>query len=233
MAFRFDVSTGSGRRRGIDRAVTSVGLGELVVMPLESTYGLGCDAFVPEGAMALRSARGGAAWSLPPVMIGSARTLDGVATGLTHGARALVSAFWPGPLTLICRAQPTLAGDLAASGEIAVRMPLHPVALELLRRTGPMLVSAASMPGSEATVSGVQAREIFGDNVHVYLDAGHLAGEHEAGAGSSTIVDVTADVPQLVRAGGLSVTALRGVVPDLVVPDPEAAGLSTAEGSAG
>ena len=121
-----------------------------------------------------------------PVLVPSPRTVDGLAFGLSRTARDLIEAFWPGPLTVVVREQPTLAWDLGdAAGTVALRMPLHPVALELLRETGPMGVSSANRSGSPAATTTPQARGQLGDMVTVYLDGGPCAD-----AVPSTIIDV-------------------------------------------
>ncbi len=222
MAYRFDCTEPGGRRRGIDRAVRTVADGELVAFPVDSAYGLGCDAFSPEATERLRAAKGHGRHQPPPVMIGHARTLDGIATELTPAARDLVSAFWPGPLTLLCVAQPSLTWDLGDTattrrpgGTVAVRMPLHPVALELLGRTGPMAVTGAGLPGAGPPTSYDVVREAHGDTVEVYLDVGHLTAGVGPPSGVSTIVDVTGEVPRVLREGALDLAALRAVVPDV------------------
>ncbi len=229
MALRFDCTEPAGRRRGIDRAVTSVGLGELVCFPVESSYAVGCDAFSHIGTDRLRAVKGHGRRTSPPVMVGHPRTLDGVATGLSTAARDLVAAFWPGPLTLLCRSQPTLDWDLGdgggSGGTVAVRVPLHPIALELLERTGPMAVTGANPPGvSRQPLSCTEVREAFGDDVDVYLNGGHLTGAGVWGSGPSTVVDVTGEVPRLLRAGAVDVATLREVVPDLVAEPADAPG---------
>ncbi len=190
----------------------SVREGSLVVLPVDSAYGLGCDAFSPDAVTEVRRLKRHGRRQAPPVLIGHTRTLDGIATRLGDAARDLVGAFWPGPLTLLCHAQPTLDWDLGhTGGTVAVRMPLHPLALELLTHTGPMAVTGAGAPGAAPPQSCHEVREAFGDDVEVYLDAGTL-NRPEA----STIVDVTSDVPVLLRPGALGLEELREVVPELL-----------------
>ena len=212
MSYRFDCSEPSARRRGITRAVTSVAEGSLVVLPVDTQYGVGCDAFSAAAVAALRELKGHGRDQPPPVLIAHARTLDGVATDLSEDVRSLIAAFWPGPLTLVCRAQPTLDWDLGdTGGTVAVRMPLHPVALELLEKTGPMAITGAGSPGRPAPVTCESVRDAFGNAVEVYLDGGQLTRE-----GVSTIVDVVGESPRVVRVGAVSFAQLREVVPDLV-----------------
>jgi tRNA threonylcarbamoyl adenosine modification protein (Sua5/YciO/YrdC/YwlC family) len=186
--------------------------GDLVVLPTDTVYGLGTDAFSPVAVAKLLETKGRGRDMPVPVLVGSPRTLDGIATGLTASARSLVEAFWPGGLTLVCAVQPTLQWDLGETrGTVAVRMPLHPVAIELLTATGPMAVSSANRSGVAPATTLDEAIEQLGDDVSVYLDGGP-SGEPVP----STIVDVTADVPRLLRAGAVSEAALREVCGDLV-----------------
>jgi tRNA threonylcarbamoyl adenosine modification protein (Sua5/YciO/YrdC/YwlC family) len=149
-----------------------------------------------------------------PVLVGSWRALDGLAEHVTPVMRRLVEAFWPGPLTLIVRAAPSLSWDLGQTrGTVAVRMPLHPVTLEVLNEVGPLAVSSANRTGMPPATDAAMAEEQLGDSVRVYLDAGS-SGDPVA----STILDLTGDVPQVRRAGALSVEDLQAVVPEVEGP---------------
>jgi tRNA threonylcarbamoyl adenosine modification protein (Sua5/YciO/YrdC/YwlC family) len=149
-----------------------------------------------------------------PVLVGSWHTIDGLVRSVSPTARQLVEAFWPGGLTLIVEHAASLAWDLGdADGTVAVRMPLHPVALEVLNETGPMAVSSANVSGQPPATTAEEAREQLGWLVEVYLEAGDC-GDPVA----STIVDVSGEVPRLLRAGAVSVEELREIVPDLLVP---------------
>jgi L-threonylcarbamoyladenylate synthase len=208
------------RSRGITRAAELVAEGELVVLPTDTVYGLGCDAFSPSAVAALLAAKGRGRAMPPPVLVAHVRTLDGIATSISDQVRALAEAFWPGALTIVCRAQPTLNWDLGdTGGTVAVRMPLHPVALELLERTGPMAVSSANLTGQPAAQDCAEAERQLGESVALYLDAGPaLLGV------PSTIIDGTRDVPRVLRLGALSIDELRTVVPELIAeparPEP-------------
>jgi L-threonylcarbamoyladenylate synthase len=200
------------RARGITRAAELVAEGDLVVLPTDTVYGIGCDAFAPAAVAALLAAKGRGRAMPPPVLLPHVRTLDGIATDVTASVRALAEAFWPGALTIICRAQPTLTWDLGdTNGTVGLRMPLHPVALELLERTGPMAVSSANLTGRAAAQTCQQALDQLGESVAVYLDAG------EASIGvPSTIVDGTAGALRVLRQGAISLEDLRSVVPDVL-----------------
>jgi len=208
---RFDMGVATERSLGLEQAADAVRRGELVVLPTDTVYGLGTDAFSPDAVAELLAAKGRGRDMPVPVLVGSPRTLDGIATGLSLTARALVEAFWPGGLTLVARAQPSLRWDLGdTGGTVAVRMPLHPVAIELLTATGPMAVSSANISGKPPASTVDEAIEQLGEAVSVYLDGGP-SGDPVP----STIVDVTGPAPRLLRAGALDVTTLREVAPDL------------------
>jgi len=212
VSYRFDCADSSGRGRGLARAKAVLDEGDLVVLPTESAYGVACDAFSAPGLAALRVAKGNRRLA-PPVLIASARTLDGLATRISPEVRDLAAAFWPGPLTLVCRAQPSLNWGLTgADGTVSLRMPLHPVALQLLAATGPLALTGANTAGRPLPTSYEQAQEQLGDLVAVYLDAGPLG----SAAATSTVVDGRGPVPQVLRRGGLTVERLRDVVPGLL-----------------
>ena len=202
------------RASGLELAGDAVRRGELVVLPTDTVYGVGTDAFSPDAVAGLLAAKGRGRDMPVPVLVGSPRTLDGIATNLSTTARDLVEAFWPGGLTLVAAVQPTLSWDLGnTGGTVAVRMPLHPVALELLRATGPMAVSSANRTGAPPPTTCDEAVGQLGESVSVYLDGGP-SGDPVA----STIVDVTGGVVRVLRLGALSLEELREVAGDLTAP---------------
>jgi len=191
----------------LDEAVHALARGGLVVLPTDTVYGIGADAFSPAAVAALLAAKGRGRQMPPPVLVPDVRTVDGLCDEVPDAARRLMEAFWPGALTVICRAQPSLAWDLGEThGTVAVRMPDHPAALALLRRTGPLAVSSANRTGSPAALTAAEARDQLGDAVDVYLDGG-LA----PGGVASTIVDATTERLRIVRLGALGVAELSAV----------------------
>ncbi|MCY0940095.1 MULTISPECIES: L-threonylcarbamoyladenylate synthase [Streptomyces] len=213
MARRYDCNDATDRKTGLREAASAVRRGELVVLPTDTLYGIGADAFSPEAVHELLAAKGRGRSMPTPVLIGSPNTLHGLVTDFSEQAWELVDAFWPGALTLVAKHQPSLAWDLGdTQGTVAVRMPLHPVAIELLTEVGPMAVSSANLTGHPAPEDCDAAREMLGDSVSVYLDGGPTPGIQP-----SSIVDVTGKVPVLLREGALTADQLREVVPDLEV----------------
>lgn len=191
----------------IDEAVNAISRGGLVVLPTDTVYGIGADAFDEEAVAALLAAKGRGRQMPPPVLVGEVATLDGLATDVPDDARRLVEAFWPGGLTVILRAQPSLQWDLGdTGGTVALRMPDHPAALALLKRTGPLAVSSANTSGSPAATEVADATSQLGDSVAVYLDGGQAPG-----GVASTIVDATGPTLRIVREGAVTLEALREV----------------------
>ncbi|NYI42153.1 tRNA threonylcarbamoyl adenosine modification protein (Sua5/YciO/YrdC/YwlC family) [Demequina lutea] len=192
----------------LDAAVHSVSRGEAIVLPTDTVYGVGADAFSPDAVGRLLAAKGRDRQMPPPVLIPSVRTVDGLARDVSTAARALMDAFWPGPLTVILHAQPSLAWDLGETqGTVALRVPNHEAALALLARTGPLAVTSANLTGRAAATSAEEAREQLGSAVSVYLDAG----DSPLGV-ASTIVDATGPALRVLRDGGVSWDRLVEVV---------------------
>ncbi|MGY0018690.1 L-threonylcarbamoyladenylate synthase [Streptomyces sp. cg35] len=213
MARRYDTNDATDRATGLREAASAVRRGELVVLPTDTVYGIGADAFTAEAVGDLLEAKGRGRNMPSPVLIGSPNTLHGLVTDFSEMAWELVDAFWPGALTIVAKHQPSLQWDLGETrGTVAVRMPLHPVAIELLNEVGPMAVSSANLTGHRAPEDCDAAQEMLGDSVSVYLDGGPTPG-----IVPSSIVDVTGKVPVLLRAGALTADELRKVVPDLEV----------------
>jgi L-threonylcarbamoyladenylate synthase len=214
MSARYDCADAQQREAGISAAVTTVQAGGLVVLPTDTVYGLGADAFSPEAVAALLAAKGRGRSMPPPVLVGSVRAAAALTETLGAFGQDLIDEFWPGPLTLVLRASSTLKWDLGdTNGTVAVRMPLHPVALELLRRTGPMAVSSANKTGEPAPTTAAEAEGQLGESVEVYLDGGPCAD-----IVPSTIVDLTSGMPRVLRAGAVSFDRLRKVATIIDIP---------------
>lgn len=203
----FDCTTPEGRQDGIAKASAGVRLGDLVVLPTDTLYGIGADAFSPDAVQRLLDAKGRGREMPPPVLVADVRTIDGLATDVPAYARALIQRYWPGPLTLVLRAQPSLMWDLGdTGGTVAVRMPDHEVALELLKEVGPMAVSSANRTGHPASRTVIDAATQLGASVEFYLDGGPVTGGLP-----STIVDCTHDEPTVLRRGAIDADEILAV----------------------
>lgn len=200
----YDAAAGEERAVALDAAALAIQRGRLVVVPTDTVYGIAADAFDSEAVQRLLDAKGRGRDMPPPVLVSTASTLDALATKVPDYARPLTDAFWPGPLTLVCHEQPSLRWDLGETrGTVAVRMPDHELTRELLDRTGPLAVSSANLTGRPAATTATQAAAMLGDRVAVIVDGGA-----STGAVPSTILDVTADRPRLLRLGALTVRQL-------------------------
>jgi tRNA threonylcarbamoyl adenosine modification protein (Sua5/YciO/YrdC/YwlC family) len=214
VALLYDCRDPAIRVDAVVAAADSVTAGELVVLPTDTVYGLGADAFQPAAVADLLSAKGRGRDFPVPVLVGSWATIDGLVSEVDQRTRDLIEAFWPGGLTLVVRHAPSLSWDLGdAKGTVAVRMPLHPVAIELLETTGPMAVSSANRHGEPPAQTAAEARRQLGEHVAVYLEDGQVRG-----GVASTIVDVTGERPRVLRLGALDLDQLKKVVPDIVAP---------------
>jgi L-threonylcarbamoyladenylate synthase len=204
----FDCGDADQRAKGIASAISALRGGRLVVLPTDTVYGLGADAFDSAAVTALLSAKGRGRDMPVPVLVGSWHTIEGLVYTVPQAATELIRAFWPGALSLVVRQAPSLQWDLGdAQGTVMLRMPLHPVAIDLLREVGPMAVSSANISGRPAAVTIDEARHQLSDLVAVYLDAGPSAQQ-----AASTIVDLTGADPRILRSGPVTADAIASVL---------------------
>lgn len=205
----------TSRARGIRAATDAARSGRLVVMPTDTLYGLGCDAFDNAAVASLLATKQRGSDMPVPVLVGSWDTIQGLVREFTPQAEALVEAFWPGGLSIVVPQAPSLPWKLGDTrGTVMLRMPLHPVAIELLREVGPMAVSSANISGQEPPTTALAAKQQLGNAVSVYLDGG----ETPLGAPSS-IVDLSGPAPRILREGAIPVERLGevlGVAPEVL-----------------
>jgi len=212
---RFDVTDEAQREAGLAAARAALNEQRCIVLPTDTVYGIGADAFSAQGVAMLLAAKGRSRTMPPPVLISQTATMDGLALDVPESARALAEAFWPGALTLILHAQPSLTWDLGETkGTVALRVPDDATALELLGHTGPLAVSSANRTGNPAATTCANAEQQLGESVDVYLDDGQRGLQGDALP--STIIDATGKLPQVVRQGAISLEALRTVVPEVL-----------------
>lgn len=201
--------------RALERAAAHVRAGGLLILPTDTVYGIGALASDAAGVSRLLAAKGRDRRMPPPVLVADPAQAFDVVARPPAAARALIAAFWPGALTLVLDARADLGWDLGESGgTVALRMPDHPLALELLRRTGPMAVTSANRTGLAPATDAEAALAAFPGRVALADDA---AGPHGAdillldggptpGPVPSTIVSLTGGSPG-------PVVVREGVVP--------------------
>jgi tRNA threonylcarbamoyl adenosine modification protein (Sua5/YciO/YrdC/YwlC family) len=207
----FATESAEDRESAIEAASLAIQRGDLVVLPTDTVYGVAADAFDPAAVSSLLAAKGRGREMPPPVLVSAISTIDALAVNIPSYARALVEEFWPGPLTLVCHQQASLQWDLGDTrGTVAVRMPNHDIALEILERTGPLAVSSANRTGMPAATDAEQAMEMLGEEVAVIVDGGASPGGE-----ASTIVDATGPQGRVLRRGALSLETLNKVLEPL------------------
>ncbi|MEE6389555.1 MULTISPECIES: L-threonylcarbamoyladenylate synthase [Microbacterium] len=223
----FDCSDEAQLLAGMRNARQAIGRGDLIVIPTDTVYGVAADAFSPPAVQRLLDAKGRGRNQPPPVLVGTKETLTALAEAVPEPVQRLVDAFWPGGLTIVLPAQPSLVWDLGETkGTVAVRMPEGRVVLELLAETGPLAVSSANLTGKAAAISALDAEKMLGDSVAVYLDDG-MSKDGVA----STIIDATSlvrragdaeqGVVRILRDGVVTREQLREVLGDLLEPEPQ------------
>lgn len=224
MSAIFDCRDQATLLAGMRSARGAIARGELIVIPTDTVYGVGADAFDARAVQALLDAKGRGRQSPPPVLIPGVATLHALAASVPEPVLRLVDAFWPGALTIVLPSQPSLAWDLGDThGTVAVRMPDHPLALEVLADTGPLAVSSANLTGQPAATSVLEASRMLGSTVATYLDDGP-----SASGVASTVLDMTAVASgvegarvRVLREGAIEADRLRDVLGDLLGAAPE------------
>lgn len=185
----------------IAHAVAVLRAGGLVAIPTETVYGLAADASNPDAVRRIFAAKGRPADHPLIVHLASAERLDDWAVDVSPAARTLTTACWPGPLTVVVHRAPHVL-DVVTGGRatVGLRVPAHPLTLELLAEFGGGLAApSANRFGRLSPTTADHVRADLGDAVDVVLDGGPCPVGVE-----STIVDCTTDPPQLLRAGGIT-----------------------------
>lgn len=217
----YNCTNAEQRVEGLAHAKKAIAAKQLVVMPTDTVYGVAADAFSPQAVAMLLAAKGRGRNMPPPVLIPRIGTMEGLAVDIPDDARKLAEKYWPGPLTLIFHAQPTLTWDLGETkGTVALRVPDDQLALDLLAVTGPLAVSSANRTGQDSAQTASEARSQLAESVEVYLEAGFrpLEGTDPT---PSTIVDATGLRLRVVREGAISLEEIKRMIPSALGADTE------------
>ena len=191
----------------IPRALEVLRQGGLVAFPTDTVYGVGVSAFDPAGIEQLFVVKGRDAGKAIAVLLGDSADLPRVTAGMNPLAERLAERFWPGPLTLVVPRHPGLPSILSPQPTIGVRMPDHPVALELLRRAGPLATTSANLSGQASPVTAQEVLNQLGGRIGLVLDGGQTPG-----GVASTVADCTGPAPVILRQGPLSLEELLAVL---------------------
>lgn len=222
----FDCSVDTELLTGMRLAKVALGRTELVVLPTDTVYGIAANAFSPEAVQALLDAKGRGRQSPPPVLVSGLNQARALVESIPEAAIKLAETFWPGALTMIFKAQPSLDWDLGETrGTVALRVPDHKIALALIEETGPLAVSSANLTGQPAAITCQQAFDYLQDSVSVYLDSGSSPkGEASTILDMTNLVDsydkdgklTTSGKVKVIRRGALSEAKIRSVIGDLL-----------------
>ncbi|MEU4898623.1 L-threonylcarbamoyladenylate synthase [Streptomyces sp. NPDC044780] len=203
----YDCRTEVAMRTGVSHATDALRAGHLVVFPTDTVYGIGANAFDPQAVGTLLAAKQRGADKPASVLVADLATAEALVRSLRPEARRLAEEFWPGALSLVLPAAPSLAWNLGNTcGTVMVRMPNNPIALALLRSAGPLAQSSANPTGRPPATTLEQATIQLGESVHTYLDGG------STGNTPSTIVDLTAAAPAVLREGAVPHAAVNEVL---------------------
>ncbi|MGG5171663.1 L-threonylcarbamoyladenylate synthase [Pseudarthrobacter sp. J1738] len=223
MTTSYNCTTEEQRTEGLAHAQRAIAARQCIVFPTDTVYGIAVDAFSAQAVTLMLAVKGRGRTMPPPVLIPRLQTMDGLATDISEDARKLAEKFWPGALTLILHAQPSLDWDLGdTKGTVALRLPDDALAQDLLTVTGPLAVSSANRTGQPAAQTASEAREQLAESVEVYLEGGYRPVAGTEGL-ASTIVDCTGLRAKVVRQGGVTLEQLREVVPSVLGLGEEAA----------
>lgn len=194
-----------------------IAAGELVAFPTETVYGLGGDALHPEAAKKIYAAKGRPSDNPLIIHIAEVSDLERVAKVVPEQAKKLAEAFWPGPLTMVVwKKEEVPYATTGGLDTVAVRMPNHPVALDLIRKSGKLIAApSANTSGRPSPTEGSHVMEDLEGRIAMVLDSGPV------GIGiESTIIDLTEDIPMVLRPGYITPEMLSEVLGEEVIMDP-------------
>lgn len=209
---RYDGSDPQQRIDGLTHAVAAAKRGELVVVNLDSTYAVITDAFSHLGLQRLRDLKQRPGMNVP-VLVPRADTVAGIASLAGESgaiARTLMRDCWPGPLAVVARVQPSLPWSCTPDGIVAMRMPLHPWTLDIVRGIGPTAYAPTYAPADTPHADADAVEAAIGGHVHVILDGGPWLPDQ-----LPSIVDVTGERAVLTREGAFSRAHLETLAPGL------------------
>jgi L-threonylcarbamoyladenylate synthase len=193
--------------REIARALEILNAGGLVAFPTDTVYGLGALAFNGEAVESIYKAKDRPVEKAIPILIGAIDDLQKVVSEVPEMARKLAARFWPGPLTLVIPKSPEIPEIVSSTDTIAVRIPDHHVALDLLRKTGPMAVTSANISSQPSPSTADEAFAQLGGRIDLIIDGGITPGGLP-----STLVDCTGDKPVILREGPITLKELLSAI---------------------
>ncbi|HNA88335.1 MAG TPA: L-threonylcarbamoyladenylate synthase [Anaerolineales bacterium] len=191
----------------ISQALEVLQNGGIAAFPTDTVYGLGALAFDNPAIESLYIAKDRPIEKAIPILIGDLSDLEKVGIDIPDMALRFAARFWPGPLTCVVSKKPTLPPAVSATATVAVRIPDHPDALNLLRAAGPMAVTSANISGAQSPVSAQDVYEQLKGRIPLILDGGQTPGGIP-----STLVDCTGKEPVILREGPLTLKNLLDIL---------------------
>jgi L-threonylcarbamoyladenylate synthase len=173
--------------------------GGLVAFPTDTVYGLGCDAFNAKAISRLYQAKRRTRAKALPILLSSSADMDRVASHVTQEILSIGKAFWPGPLTIVMERHQDLPDEISAEPTIGIRIPAHPVTLDILRACGPLAVSSANVSGGLDARTAPEVLEQLSGRINLLVDGGPSLGSEP-----STVIDVTRKLVRILRQGPIS-----------------------------
>lgn len=207
-----NVENGKNYKQAVDLLKSE----EVVAFPTETVYGLGGIATSDLAVSKIYEAKGRPSDNPLIVHIGTTEEIDRYVVDLSDKAQACMKEFWPGPLTIICKVKPNVLSTKVTAGldTVGLRMPDHPVALQLLRQLGePVAAPSANQSGKPSPTEGIHVEEDLRGRIPMILDGG------ATGIGvESTVIDLTLDTPTILRPGGITKEMLEAVIGEVEEP---------------
>ncbi len=193
-------------KRKIEIAACLLREGKLVAFPTETVYGLGASAFHREAMQRIYKVKGREEIKPLTVHIANEKDMEDFVLTLTPSAEKLISAFWPGPLTIVLPKKEEVPPEITRSNRVGLRMPDHPIALALIERSGPLVAPSANLSGHPSPTTPKMVEEQLGDRIECLIDGGKTPIGIE-----STVIDLT-DKPLILRIGAIPVESIEEIL---------------------
>ncbi|MCC6260702.1 MAG: threonylcarbamoyl-AMP synthase [Anaerolineales bacterium] len=191
----------------IEKALAVLRNGGIVAFPTDTVYGVGALAFDNLAIESIYAAKRRPIEKAIPVLIGAVEDFDKVAIDVPKMAYIFAERFWPGALTCVVPKNEALPPAISATATVAVRIPNHRAALNLLRMAGPMAVTSANISGQPSPITAQEVYEQLQGRIPLILDGGKTPGGI-----ASTLIDCTGATPTLLREGPISLEVLLSVL---------------------
>ncbi len=193
--------------KDLNKYIAIIQSGGVVAFPTETVYGLGADAWNPSAIQKVFEVKGRPSDNPLIVHISNVDQVHDFSSEIPESARVLMEAFWPGPLSLVLNKKPEVLDAVTAGLDtVAIRMPDHPIALEFISQTGPLVAPSANRSGRPSPTKASHVKEDFGENFPVIDGAATRVGLE------STVIDLSSDKPAILRPGSISKKELEDVL---------------------